>query len=188
MTRSKDRPDLERQEIRLAGSGGQGLILGARILFEAFAIESRRASQSQSYEPTSRGGFCHSDVVVTEDLSDFPLVTGLDGLIALDQVGFDRSIALVKPGALVIVDQRLDVAAAHGVRLHRLPIAERAVATGSARIANMVALGAFVALSGLCRPVSLEEAIRRETPERFADLNLAAARVGYTLGETVAAA
>jgi 2-oxoglutarate ferredoxin oxidoreductase subunit gamma len=185
MTQGLDRRTMERREIRLAGSGGQGLILGARILFEAFAIEGRRASQSQSYEPTSRGGFCHSDVVVSEDLSDFPLVTGLDALIALDQVGLDRSIGLIKPDALVIVDERLAVPEVG--RLHRLPIAARAVATGSGRIANMVALGAFVALSGLCGPASLEEAIRRETPERFADLNLAAARVGYTLGETVAA-
>ncbi|RAI43389.1 2-oxoacid:acceptor oxidoreductase family protein [Rhodoplanes roseus] len=179
---------MERREIRLAGSGGQGLILGARILFEAFAIEGRRASQSQSYEPTSRGGFCHSDVVVSEDLSDFPLVTGLDALIALDQVGFDRSIALAKPDALVIVDTRIDARDAEGRRLHRLPLTERAVVTGSGRIANMVALGAFVALSGFVRPSSLDEAIRRETPEKFAALNAAAARVGLTMGETAAAA
>lgn len=185
MTQVLDRRTMERREIRLAGSGGQGLILGARILFEAFAIEGRRASQSQSYEPTSRGGFCHSDVVVSEDLSDFPLVTGLDALIALDQVGYDRSIGLVKPDALVIVDEHLAVNDVG--RLHRLPLADRARAIGNTRGANMVALGAYVALSGLCRPASLEEAIRRETPERFADLNLAAAQVGYTLGETVEA-
>ncbi|MBK5958841.1 hypothetical protein CCR97_11570 [Rhodoplanes elegans] len=180
-------PATNRREIRLAGSGGQGLILGARILFEAFAVEGRRASQSQSYEPTSRGGFCHSDVVVSEDLSDFPLVTGLDALIALDQVGFDRSIALAKQDALVIADLRIDTTAAQGRRLHRLPLAERAVATGNARIANMVALGAFVALSGLVRAASLEEAIRRETPEKFSELNLTAARVGLALGERLAA-
>jgi hypothetical protein len=47
--------------------GGQGLILGMHILFRAFGLEGRRASQSQSYEPTSRGGFCYSDVIVTDD-------------------------------------------------------------------------------------------------------------------------
>lgn len=188
MTRStpQGRPAADRLEIRLAGSGGQGLILGARILFEAFAVEGRRASQSQSYEPTSRGGFCHSDVVVTEDLSDFPLVTGLDVLIALDQIGYDRSVGLIKPEALVLVDEGIATGPAGG-QLHRLPIAARAVATGSPRIANMVALGAFVALSGLCGPEALAEAIRRETPEKFADLNLAAARAGLSLAEPLAA-
>ena len=98
---------MERTEIRLAGSGGQGLILGAHILFRALGLEGRRAAQSQSYEPTSRGGFCYSDLVVTEDTSDYPLVTTLDMVVALAQVGLDRSLDLVKPGALVIVDERL---------------------------------------------------------------------------------
>ncbi|EJW13740.1 2-oxoglutarate oxidoreductase, gamma subunit [Rhodovulum sp. PH10] len=177
----------ERLEIRLAGSGGQGLILGARILFEALSIEGRRASQSQNYEPTSRGGFCHSDVVVSEDVSDFPLVTGLDVLIALDQVGFDRSIGLIKPGAMVIVDQRVATPSDADWRLHRLPIGERAVASGNPRAANMVALGAFAALSGFFRETSLDEAIRRETPEKFAAANLSAARAGLRFGETVTA-
>lgn len=176
-----------RQEIRLAGSGGQGLILGARILFEAFAKEGLRASQSQSYEPTSRGGFCHSDLVLSEDVSDFPLVTGLDALIALDQVGLDRSLALVKPGALMIVDERLAPSRpADGYALRVLPISEAAVATGSARIANIVALGAFVALSRLCGQAALDAAIRQETPAKFVDLNLAAARAGFRLGEQAA--
>ncbi len=48
-----------RAEIRLAGSGGQGLITGMHILFRALALEGKRAAQSQSYEPTSRGGFCY---------------------------------------------------------------------------------------------------------------------------------
>ena len=61
---------MDRIEIRLAGSGGQGLILGMHILFRALGLEGKRAAQSQSYEPTSRGGFCYSDLIVTEDPSD----------------------------------------------------------------------------------------------------------------------
>ncbi len=98
---------MERKEIRFAGSGGQGLILGAHILFRALGLEGRRAAQSQSYEPTSRGGFCYSDVIVSEDQSDYPLVTGLDAIVGLSQVGVDRSLPLLKRGALVVVDERL---------------------------------------------------------------------------------
>ena len=175
-----------RIEIRLAGSGGQGLILGARMLFRALALEGRRAAQSQSYEPTSRGGFCFSDLVVGDE-ADYPLVTGLDVLIALDQLGAVRSSALAKPRALVIVDERLVTWRPEGdFSIYALPMIDSAIAIGSARVANIIALGALVAISQLCKPTSLDAAIELETPGKFAELNLEAVRQGYRLARNLA--
>ena len=98
---------MQRTEIRLAGSGGQGLILGMHILFRALGLKGLRAAQSQSYEPTSRGGFCYSDVIASEDAADYPLVTRLDMMAALSQIGLDRSLAQLQPGGLLVVDERL---------------------------------------------------------------------------------
>ena len=177
-----------RAEIRLAGSGGQGLITGMHILFRALALEGKRAAQSQSYEPTSRGGFCYSDLVVSDDSGDYPLATRLDMVAALSQIGLDRSLALVKPGALVIVDERLvPEPPTSGFNLHVLPIAARAVETGSPRIANVVALGALAHLGRLVSDEALEQAVRLETPPKFADLNLAAVREGRALASAMAA-
>jgi 2-oxoglutarate ferredoxin oxidoreductase subunit gamma len=171
-----------RAEIRLAGSGGQGLITGMHILFRALAIEGRRAAQSQSYEPTSRGGFCYSDLIVSDDSGDYPLATGLGMVAALSQIGLDRSLALIKPGALLIVDERLvPEPPKSGFDLHVLPIAARAVEVGSPRIANVVALGALAHLGRLVPREVLEQAVRLETPPKFADLNLAAVREGWGL-------
>ena len=173
---------MDRNEIRLAGNGGQGLILGAHILFRALSLDGRRAAQSQSYEPTSRGGFCYSDVIMTEDASDYPLVTTLDMVVALAQVGIDRSLALVKPNALIIVDEKHVSAPPQGrFRLHKLPITERAAAIGSSRIANIIALGVLARISGICSKGSLEQAVRMEAPEKFLDLNLAAVHEGFLL-------
>ena len=171
-----------RREIRLAGSGGQGLITGMAMLSRALALEGRRAAQSQSYEPTSRGGFCYADLVVAEDDGDYPLATGLDAIAALSQVGLDRSLELVKPGALMLIDARLVCEPpTGGFDLRALPITERAVALGSPRIANVVALGALARLFGLCGEKTLEEAVRLESPPKFVTLNLAAAREGLAL-------
>jgi 2-oxoglutarate ferredoxin oxidoreductase subunit gamma len=171
-----------RREIRLAGSGGQGLITGMAILSRALALEGHRAAQSQSYEPTSRGGFCYSDLVVAEDDGDYPLATGLDAIAALSQIGLDRSLTLVKPGALVLIDARLVVEPPQrGFDLRALPMSERAVALGSPRIANVVALGALAKLFGLCAEKTLEDAVRLESPPKFLALNLAAAREGLSL-------
>lgn len=171
---------MERIEIRLAGSGGQGLILGMHILFRALGLEGKRAAQSQSYEPTSRGGFCYSDVIVAGDAADYPLVTGLDMIAGLSQIGLDRSMAMVKPGALVVVDERLvPKPPIKGFDVHSLPISHRAVELGSPRIANIIALSALVRLSRVVSRKSLEEAVRLETPRKFADLNLAAVEAGF---------
>lgn len=175
---------MTRTEIRLAGSGGQGLILGARILFRALGIEGRRAAQSQSYEPTSRGGFCYSDLIVTDDPSDYPLVTGIDIGVLLDQVGAERSLPFLKKGAIVICDERTvqPIPAGHGREI-RIPISARAVAIGSPRVANIVALGAVARATGICSLKSLEKAVALETPKKFAQLNLNAAKEGFALAE-----
>jgi 2-oxoglutarate ferredoxin oxidoreductase subunit gamma len=171
-----------RLEIRLAGSGGQGLITGMRMLFHALALGGRRAAQSQSYEPTSRGGFCFSDLVVADDPADYPLAIRLDMAAALSQIGLDRSLLLIKPDALVLVDSQLaPEPPRRGFDVRVLPMSDRAIALGSARVANVVALGALSRLAGLCPPEALEEAVRLETPPKFAALNLAAAREGFAL-------
>ena len=166
----------------MPAAADRGLILGMHILFRALGLEGKRVAQSQSYEPTSRGGFCYSDLIVTDDPSDYPLVTGLDMIAGLSQVGLDRSLALVKPNALVIVDERLVAEPPNGFsRLHVLPISQRAIALGSPRIANIITLGALARLTEVCSKDSLETAVRLETPKKFADLNLAAVQEGFAL-------
>jgi 2-oxoglutarate ferredoxin oxidoreductase subunit gamma len=176
-------------EIRLAGSGGQGLQLAARILAEALAGQGRTVAQSQSYEPTSRGGMSRADLVVGDATADYPLVTALDCLVVLDNVAAGASDALVRPGALVLADdERAPDQPSGAFRLERLPFAVHARGAGSERVANMVALGALVALSGVCPRPALEAVVRAETPPKFLDLNLEALAAGFALAEALPAA
>jgi 2-oxoglutarate ferredoxin oxidoreductase subunit gamma len=169
-------------EIRLSGSGGQGLILSARILSEALTLEGRTVAQSQSYEPTSRGGLSRSDLVVGDGVPDYPLVTALDSLLILDQCAAEASAGLIKAGATVIVDTRRVTAPPQGdFALYALPLSETARRLGNERVANIVALGALVELSGVCRRDSLEQAIRARTPKGYLDLNLEAMAAGGRL-------
>jgi 2-oxoglutarate ferredoxin oxidoreductase subunit gamma len=176
-------------EIRLAGSGGQGLILGARMLFRALGFDGRSAAQSQGYEPTSRGGFCHSDIVAAEGAIDYPLVTGLDCLLVLDQVGVAPSAPLLKPDSLVVTDARLVPQPPAGAfTVHALALTDTAVGLGSHRVANIVGLGALVGLGRLCSREALEEAIRAEAPSKFVDINLEAVATGFACVADLAAA
>ena len=177
-----------RVEIRIGGTGGQGLILCAKMLADALSASGKRVAQSQTYEPTSRGGYCNSDLVISDREVDFPLATALDCLVLLDRMAFNPSWPLLKPGALVIADTRLCPELPEGNRnvndrTHHLPLSRSAIELGSERVANIVALGALAALSGVCERKSLEQAVRAETPKSFLDLNLDALAAGYRLGE-----
>ena len=171
-----------RIEIRIGGTGGQGLILSAKMLADALAAGGKRVAQSETYEPTSRGGFCNADLVISETEVDFPLTTALDCLVLLDRLAIKPSWPLLKPGALVIADTRLcpELPAGDYRRCH-LPLSRTALELGSERVTNIVALGALVALGGICDRKRIEQAVRAETPRGFLDLNLDALKAGYAL-------
>jgi 2-oxoglutarate ferredoxin oxidoreductase subunit gamma len=178
-----------RVEIRIGGTGGQGLILCAKMLADALAAAGKRVAQSQTYEPTSRGGYCNSDLIVSEREVDFPLATALDCLVLLDRMAVKPSWPLLKPGALVIADLRLCPELPQGdFRVHHLPLSRRAIELGSERVANIVALGALATLSGICERKTLEQAVRAETPKSFLELNLDALAAGYRIVEQAGAA
>ena len=173
-----------RMEIRIGGTGGQGLILSAKMLAAALGAAGKRVAQSQTYEPTSRGGYCNSDLIVTEGEVDYPLATALDCLVLLDRMAVQPSWPLLKPDALVIADTRLCPELPAGKqRMHHLPLTRTAIELGSERVANIVALGALAALGQLCERKALEQTVRAETPKSFLDLNLDALAAGFRLGE-----
>ena len=175
-------------EIRLSGSGGQGLILAARVLATALSSEGLNVARSQSYEPTSRGGLSRSDLVVSDGEVDYPLVTALDYLVILDQVAAHASTELVKPGAIVIVDSSRVTTPPHGeYKTYSFPLTEVARKVGSRRVANIVALGALIGAGGPCKQASVEQAVDNHSPRGFLELNLKAFNEGCRLAGTGAA-
>ena len=171
-----------RIEIRIGGTGGQGLILSAKMLADALAADGKHVAQSQTYEPTSRGGYCNADLVIADVEVDFPITTALDHLVLLDRLAIKPSWPLLKPGALVIADTRLCPELPVGdYRRYHLPLSRTALQLGSERVTNIVALGALVALSGICDRKRVEQAVRAETPRSFLDLNMDALKAGYSV-------
>ena len=176
-------------EIRLGGTGGQGLILAAKTLADALAASGKRVAQSQTYEPTSRGGFCNADLVVSQGEVDFPLTTALDYLVLLDKLAIKPSWPLLRPGARVIADTRLCPEVPAGdYRLCHLPLSRTALTLGSERVTNIVALGALAALSGICDRARIEHAVKAEAPRGFLDLNMDALAAGYSIAAVPVAA
>ena len=82
----------QRYEIRIAGAGGQGIILAGIILAEAGIIQDLYVAQSQKYGPETRGGNSVSEVILSDKEVDFPQSTELDVLIALTQLASDCNL------------------------------------------------------------------------------------------------
>jgi 2-oxoglutarate ferredoxin oxidoreductase subunit gamma len=166
-------------EIRLCGSGGQGLLVAGSILAEALMLEGLYVAQSQSFEPTSRGGMSRTDLVASDGTVDYPLATALDCALILDEIAAGPTLGLLKPRGLVLVDSdRVPGPPDGDFALHSLPLRECARGLGDTRVANLVGLGALARLGQLCSDESLERAIRSTSPARFAELNLEAAEAG----------
>ena len=99
----------QRVEIRLTGSGEQGVILAGVILAEAAALyDDRNAVQSQSYGPEARGGASRSEVIVSDDEIDDPKTSELDVLVTLTQEACDKYVGDLRSGGLLLVDMDQD--------------------------------------------------------------------------------
>lgn len=170
---------MQTMEIRFSGSGGQGLILAARILSSALTAEGRNVAQSQSYEPVSRGGLSRSDLVVSDGEADFPLSSKLGFLLILDEAAANASNHLLDRSSVVLVDSELVSNPPTGdFNVQSLPFTDTARRLGNKRVANIVALGALAGNSAICSDEALHAAVQNMTPAKFASLNLEALEAG----------
>ncbi len=162
-----------RYEIRVAGSGGQGILLAGIILAEAALLDGNCVAQSQSYGPETRGGNSTSDVIISDGEIDYPRAMKLDLLIALTQVGCNRNLAEMKEDGLVIVDAGL-VESVPWERAVSLPFYLTAMEVGELRAINMAALGAVAAFCPRISRQAIVDIMTQRLPESKVRANLAA--------------
>jgi len=170
-----------RYEIRLAGAGGQGLILAGKILAEAAAIyDDKNATQSQSYGPEARGGASKSEVIISDDEIDYPKVTDVDLFLALTQESCDSYFQDLKSDGILLVDSTYVSRFPEGnFKVYKLPITQLAVENvGNRTVTNIVALGVVVALSHVVSVSAAESAILSRVPKGTEEMNKKAFSIG----------
>jgi 2-oxoglutarate ferredoxin oxidoreductase subunit gamma len=179
----------ERREIRLAGSGGQGLILAGVILAEAAGVyEGKEVAQTQSYGPEARGGASKAEVVISDGEIDYPKAVKPDILLCMNQKACDTYIFDVQPGATIIVDATFvaDVPVEGAVALPFTKIARDGL--GREMLANIVALGALTKLTGIVSLDNLEKAVLARVPKGTEELNKKALAAGVAAARGAPAA
>jgi len=171
-------------EVRLSGSGGQGLILAGIILAEASLLNDKNAVQSQSYGPEARGGASKSEVIISDGSINFPKVEKCDLLLSLTQKSYEEYIDSLKKDGILLIDESVEVDATINAKICKLPIIDTAVKKlKKPMVANIISLGVICSLVDIIEEKSLEKAILGRIPPGTEDINRNAFKEGLKLSK-----
>jgi len=176
---------MSRVEVRIAGFGGQGIILAGIILARAAVLyDKKKAVQTQSYGSEVRGGAARSEVVISNDPIDYPKLLYTDIFISMSQQSTDKYANDVKVGGAVLIDPDMvpNPPTRKDVRVYAIPATRMAEAQFQNRMAaNALMLGALAGLTNVVSSEALIQSIRRSVPKNTEELNLKAYKVGLDL-------
>jgi 2-oxoglutarate ferredoxin oxidoreductase subunit gamma len=174
-------------EIRLAGFGGQGVILSAIVLGKAASIfQSAYATMTQNFGPEARGGACSAQLVVSDTPVLYPYVTKPDILVAMSQEAFNRFAPELKTRGTLIIEQDLVRVTnlPEEIKVYSIPATRIAEELGKRMVLNSVMVGFFTAVTNLLEADAVRKAVADSVPSSFRDLNLKAFDRGFEYGTT----
>jgi 2-oxoglutarate ferredoxin oxidoreductase subunit gamma len=174
-------------ELRIAGFGGQGVILSAIVLGRAASIhQGAFATMTQSFGPEARGGACSAQLILSGSPILYPYVTRPDILVVMSQEAYTRFVPELKDGGTLIVEQdlvRVDDLKPN-TKLFSVPATRLAEELGKRMVLNSVMVGFFTAVTQLLEKDAVHKAVADSVPSAFRDLNLRAFEKGYEYGMT----
>lgn len=172
---------MKRTDVRLAGVGGQGLLLAGLILGDAAAVhDGLNAVQTINYAPLARGAPSRAEVAISSEPIYFPEVEDADILLAMSQDAYDSFNNQVKPGAVIIVNTD-EVKNIDREDVKKFPISSLAkMSTGRTITGSVVALGIIRRLTEIVSSKALISSVKSRAPRGTVELNLRALDAGLT--------
>ncbi len=169
-----------RKQLRLSGSGGQGVITAAIILAEAAVAEGKQAVQSQSYGPEARGGASKSEVIIDDKQIFHPHVKNPDFVLAMTQKAADKYFSDLNPEGILILDDDLVPNSPDFKNIIRVPITKLAVEkVGKTLFANIVALGVLAKITKLVDFETIKKSVANRVPPATVEQNMLALQIGF---------
>lgn len=157
-----------KEEIIIAGFGGQGVLSMGKILAYGGIMQDQEVSWLPSYGPEMRGGTCNVSVILSANKISSPILSRFDTAIILNQQSMDKFEKQVKPGGLLIYDtngitrhpERTDITVC------RIDAVEEAAKLGNAKAYNMVVLGAFLKMKPIVTMENVIRGLKKSLPPR----------------------
>ena len=157
-----------KEEIIIAGFGGQGVLSMGKILAYGGIMQDQEVSWLPSYGPEMIGGTCNVSVILSDNKISSPILSRFDTAIILNQQSMDKFEKQVKPGGLLIYDtngitrhpERTDIS------ICRIDAVEEAAKLGNAKAYNMVVLGAFLKMKPIVTMDNVIRGLKKSLPPR----------------------
>jgi 2-oxoglutarate ferredoxin oxidoreductase subunit gamma len=172
-------------EIRVAGFGGQGVIMAASVIGKAASIvDGGFATMTQNFGPEARGGACSAQLILSNTPVLYPYVTRPDILVVMSQEAYVKFAPELKPGGLMLIEQELVrvQGLAKDVKVYGVPATRLAEEQGKRMVLNVVMVGFFGAITGIFTQESLRKAVEDSVPAAFRELNQKAFNTGFEYG------
>lgn len=172
-----------KEEIIIAGFGGQGVLSMGKILAYAGIMQNKEVSWMPSYGPEMRGGTANVMVIISDDRISSPIVHEFDTAIILNQQSLDKFQDMVKPGGVLLFDPNgiIHPPTRKDIKVYTIEGAEEAAKMGNPKTFNMIVLGAFLKIKPIIKTDNIKKGLEKSLPERhhkLIPLNLDAIKVG----------
>lgn len=175
-----------KEEIVIAGFGGQGVLSMGKILAYSGLMEDKEVTWMPSYGPEQRGGTANVTVILSDKRISSPVLNSYDTAVVLNQQSLDKFESKVKPGGVLIYDNygihnpptRSDIS------VYKIEAMEATFELKNAKAYNMVVLGALLKVKPIVTLESVLKALKKTLPERHHHLipmNEQALKVGMDL-------
>ncbi len=171
-----------RREIRIAGFGGQGVILAGMVIGRAATIfDNMHVTLTQSFGPEARGSAASASLIVSPEPILYPYPTRLDVLVAMSEEAYTRFVPELEPGGLLLYEQDLVnfEPASPDIQAFGIPATRFAEELGKKLVLNMVMVGFLVGVTGLVTPEAARQSIADSVPPGTEALNTAAFDKGF---------
>ncbi len=158
------------EEVVIAGFGGQGIILAGKLLAQTAMKAGKEVTYMPSYGAEVRGGTANCMVIIADEPIACPVVGKPDSLVVMNNASLDKFAPHLKNGGLLVMNSsliddkpKLD----ESIEILKVPADEIAVQLGNAKVANMVALGAYLGRRGHLTTDAAAEALPDVLAERY---------------------
>jgi len=169
-------------EVQFAGFGGQGIMLMGQIMAQAAMQQGYEVVWIPSYGPEMRGGTAYCTVVISERPIGSPIIRNPKHLVAMNRPSLEKFAPSVKSGGTIFINSSIISidAGRDDVDVVKVPIIEIAKELGNVKVANIIALAAFVSRSQVVDFELLRESVKAKfaNKEKLIPLNMKALEEG----------
>jgi len=157
-----------KDEILIAGFGGQGVLSMGKTLAYAGMVEGKEVSWMPSYGPEMRGGTANCTVIISDDTISSPIINSFDMAVILNQPSMEKFERFVKPNGNLLFESNniLEKPSRQNIKILDIPAVEEAVKLQNSKIMNMIMLGSILAVRPIVTIDSVLKALKKVLPER----------------------